>query len=113
MRDMKPYKSKEKRVLSSLSTNIQQPASLVDVQTMLLLKKEPHLVSPEPPNLNLCLSRSPLLSPGDFRKQIFLTTNEKAKRRKKTTRLTYQAAPKTETPTESAMPIAENTKGDM
>jgi hypothetical protein len=26
---------------------------------------------------------------------------------------TYQAAPKTETPTESAMPIAENTKGDM
>lgn len=33
--------------------------------------------------------------------------------KKKETRLTYQAAPKTETPTESAMPIAENTKGDM
>jgi hypothetical protein len=40
MRDMKPYKSKEKRVLSSLSTSIQQPASLVNVQTMLLLKKK-------------------------------------------------------------------------
>lgn len=35
------------------------------------------------------------------------------KSRSKETRLTYQAAPKTETPTESAMPIAENTKGDM
>lgn len=84
MRDMKPYKSKEKRVLSSLSTNIQQPASLVDVQTMLLLKKKkPHLVSPEPPNLNLCLSRSPLLSPGNFRKQILSHYKWKGKETKK------------------------------
>jgi hypothetical protein len=34
----------------------------------IIYKKKPHLVSPEPPNLNLCLSRSPLLSPGNFRK---------------------------------------------
>jgi hypothetical protein len=42
-------------------------------------------------------------------KLIFLDGKKMNKGKHKT----YQAAPRTESPTESAMPIAENTNGDM
>jgi len=85
---------------------------------MLLLKKKNHISSLQNHQISIFVSLDPHYSlPEIFENPYCHTTNEKAKRkkrkRKKETRLTYQAAPKTETPTESAMPIAENTKGDM
>ncbi len=88
-----PTKAKKKRVLSSLSTDRQQPASLVDVQTMpkKKQKKKPHLVSLEPPNLNLCLSRSPLgtLSRKFSKTNIVLLQMKRQREKKKRRNKTY------------------------
>ncbi len=85
MQDMKPYKIKENRVLSSLSTNIQQPASLVDVQTMLLKKKKKnHISSLQNHQISIFVSPDPHYSlPEIFENKYCLTTNEKAKRQKR------------------------------